>query len=267
MKLRFYHVDAFAEKLFSGNPAGVCPLDKWLSDDLLKAIAMENNLSETAFFVKEAEGYHIRWLTPGGLEVNLCGHATLATSHVLFNHEGFTGDEIQYISRSGILKVRKNEDRLTLNFPVDEYERVKTPAELAIALNIQPRECYRGKNDYMVVFEKEEDLKKLKPNFTGLNMSEAVGVICTAKGNSVDYVSRYLIPTGTINEDPATGSAHTTLTPYWSGVLNKKEMTCVQLSERKGYFRCVNLGDRIEISGKARTYLKGEINIEENDTH
>ena len=262
MKLKFYHVDAFAEKLFSGNPAGVCPLDKWLSDDLMKTIAMENNLSETAFYVKDGEGYHIRWFTPGGIEVELCGHATLATSHVLFNHEGHTGSEIQFKSRSGILTVKQNGDKLTLNFPVDVYERVKTPAELSISLNIQPRECYKGRTDYMLVYEREDDIKKLNPNFTAMNMAEARGVICTAKGNSVDFVSRFFAPQSSIDEDPATGSAHTTLTPYWSGVLNKKELTAVQLSARKGYFRCVNLGSRIEISGKATTYLKGEIELE-----
>lgn len=262
MKLKIYHIDAFAEKLFSGNPAAVCPLDKWLSDDKMKNIAMENNLAETAFYVKDGDSYHIRWFTPGAVEVELCGHATLATSYVLFNFEGHKGDEIKFNSRSGLLKVKKNGDSLTLDFPVDEYERVKTPAELSIALNLQPKECYKGKTDYMLVYETEQQVTQLKPNFTAMKMVEARGVICTAKGSNADFVSRFFAPQSGIDEDPVTGSAHTTLTPYWSGVLNKKELNAVQLSVRKGYLKCVDLGKRIEISGKAKIYLKGEIEID-----
>lgn len=260
MKLKLYHVDAFAEKVFSGNPAAICPLDKWLSDELMMTIARENNLSETAFYIKEDDHYHIRWFTTT-VEVDLCGHATLAAAHVLFNHEGHEGNEIRFNSRSGILKVKRNGEVLTLDFPVDVYERVKTPGELSIALNIQPRECYKGKTDYMLVYETEDQIKKLKPNYTAMMLVEARGIICTAKGNSVDFVSRFFGPQTGIDEDAVTGSAHTTLTPYWSGVLNKKELTAVQLSGRKGYLRCTNLGSRIEISGKAKTYLVGEIEL------
>jgi PhzF family phenazine biosynthesis protein len=262
MKLKIYHIDAFAEKLFSGNPAAVCPLDKWLTDEQMKNIAMENNLAETAFYVKDGDAYHIRWFTPGAVEVELCGHATLATSFVLFNYEGHKGDEIKFNSRSGILKVTKNGDSLTLDFPVDEYERVKTPAELSIALNIHSKECYRGKTDYMLVYETEEEITKIKPNFMAFKMLDGRGVICTAKGNNVDFVSRFFAPQSGIDEDPVTGSAHTTLTPYWSGVLGKKELNAVQLSARKGYLKCVDKGQRIEISGKAKIYLKGEIEID-----
>ena len=261
MKLKVYHVDSFAEKLFSGNPAAVCPLTKWLSESEMKNIAMENNLAETAFYVKEGSNYHIRWFTAGGIEVDLCGHATLATAHILFNHEGHTGNELHFNSRSGILHVKKNGKELTLNFPTDEYELVKTPAELSISLNIHPRECYKGKTDYVLVFESEEQILKLKPNYTSMKLVEARGIICTAKGSNVDFVSRFFAPQSGIDEDPVTGSAHTTLTPYWSKVLDKKELSAVQLSDRKGYLKCVNLGDRIEISGKAVTYLVGDIEV------
>lgn len=260
MKIKLYHIDAFAEKLFSGNPAAICPLDKWLDDELMKTIAQENNLTETAFYVKDGDGYHIRWFTTT-VEVDLCGHATLAAAHVQFNHEGHNGNEIKFNSRSGILKVKRNGDALTLDFPADKYERVKTPGELSIALNVQPRECYKGKTDYMLVFETEDQIKKLKPNLTAMMLVEARGIICTAKGTSVDFVSRFFAPQSGIDEDSVTGSAHTTLTPYWSGVLNKKELSAVQLSARKGYLRCINSGERVEISGKAITYLKGEIDL------
>jgi PhzF family phenazine biosynthesis protein len=262
MKLKIYHVDAFAEKLFSGNPAAVCPLPAWLSETEMKNIAMENNLSETAFYVKEGNNYGIRWFTAGGVEVELCGHATLATSHVLFNHEGYKGNEINFNSRGGILKVKKHADGITLNFPTDKYERVKTPAELSISLNVQPKECYKGRTDYMLVFETEEQILKLKPNFTTMALiSDARGVVCTAKGTKADFVSRFFGPQSGIDEDPVTGSAHTTLTPYWAKVLGKKELHAMQLSSRKGYLKCVDLGDRVEISGKALTYMIGEIHI------
>jgi PhzF family phenazine biosynthesis protein len=259
MKIRMYHVDAFSDKLFSGNSAAVCPLDKWLSDPEMKDIAMENNLAETAFYVKEGEQYGVRWFTANGVEVDLCGHTSLATAHVLFNYEGHKGNELQFRSRSGILKVRKNGDILTLNFPTDVYERVKTPGELAIALNIQPKECYQGKTDYMLVFETEEQVLKLKPNFRSMMMVEARGIICTAKGTKSDFTSRFFAPQSGIDEDPVSGSSHTTLTPYWAKVLGKKEMTAIQLSERGGHLTCVDLGDRVEISGKAITYMIGEI--------
>jgi PhzF family phenazine biosynthesis protein len=261
MKIKIYQVDAFADKLFAGNPAAVCPLDRWISDAEMKSIAMENNLSETAFFVKEDDVFHIRWFNQQAIETELCGHATLASAHVLFNHEGFEGDEISFNSLSGILKVKKNGNDLTLNFPVDEYERVKTPGQLSISLNIQPIECYKGKTDYMLVYEKEEQIIKLNPNFIAMVMLEGRGVICTARGTQADFVSRFFAPQSGINEDAVTGSAHTTLTPYWSNILGKKELTAQQLSSRKGSLRCKNLGDRIEISGQAKTYLKGEIEI------
>lgn len=260
MKLKLYHVDAFAEKLFSGNPAAVCILDKWPGDEVLKNIAMENNLAETAFYVKEGDTYHIRWFTTT-VEVDLCGHATLASAHILFNHEGFKGDEIRFSSRSGILTVKKKGDGLTLNFPADEFEKVKTPAELAISLNIHPVECYKGKTDYMLVFKNEKEIKDLKPNFTSMMLVKARGVICTAKGDSVDFVSRFFAPQSGINEDPVTGSAHTTLTPYWAKALGKKELNAMQLSARKGHLKCLDMGNRVEISGKAITFMKGDIDL------
>jgi len=260
MKLTLYRVDAFTDKLFSGNPTAVCPLDSWLSDELMKNIAAENNLSATAFFIKEGNDFHIRWFTPT-IELNLNGNATLATSHILVSHLGYKGNEIKFNSRSGMLTVKKEGDHFTLNFPADEYELVKTPAELAISLNIKPSECYKGKSDYMLVYPTEQDIIKLKPSFAMMAMVDSRGVIVTAPGIKTDFVSRFFAPQNGIDEDHVTGSAHTTLIPYWSARLNKKELKAEQLSARKGFLNCVNLGKRIELSGKAFTYLKGEIEV------
>ena len=252
MKLPLYQVDAFAEKLFSGNPAAVCPLGEWLPDKLMQQIAMENNLAETAFFVKEPNGYRIRWFTPKA-EVDLCGHATLATAHVMFAHEGFSGSEIAFQSRSGELRVRKNGDLLTLNFPTDTIERVALTPELAACFPIRPTEAWKGKVDFMLVFESESIISILQPDLRAISRLGTRGAIVTAKGDKADFVSRYFAPQYGIDEDPVTGSAHTTLTPYWAERLGKKEMNAVQLSARKGQLHCVLLGDRVEISGKTKT--------------
>ncbi len=256
-----YQVDAFTEKLFGGNPAAVCILDKWLSDDLMQSIAAENNLAETAFIIKSDEGYDIRWLTPA-VEVDLCGHATLASAHVVFNHLGHSSDEVVFHSgRSGILKVKKTGSLLTLDFPTDQFVKVDTPSNLAKGLGMQPVETYKGKTDYMAVFSSEADIVKLEPHFNVLAGVEARGIIVTAKGDTVDFVSRFFAPQSGIDEDPVTGSAHTTLTPYWAGVLGKTEMSAIQLSARKGHLTCKHLGTRVEISGHAVTYLVGEIEV------
>jgi len=264
MKQKIYQVDAFTDKVFSGNPAAVCPLHKWLSDDLLQKIAMENNLAETAFYVKQGDEYHIRWLTPT-VEVDLCGHATLATAYVLFNHENHAGNEIHFYSqRSGKLKVTKHGDYLCLNFPTDVYESIDLFPELTKGFNIQPIEAVKGKTDYMLVFENESQIINLKPDFEIISKLDARGVIVTSKGDTFDFVSRFFGPQTGINEDPATGSAHTTLIPYWAKKLNKNELTSMQLSSRKGHFKCKYLSDRVEISGKAKLYLTGEIYCESN---
>ena len=262
MKYSIYQIDAFTDKVFSGNPAAVCPLDKWLSDDLLQKIANENNLAETAFYVKEDNEYQIRWFTPK-TEVDLCGHATLAAAYVLFNYEKHTEQTINFYSaRSGKLTVSKHSDTLTLNFPVDIYESIELTENLIHGFDILPTYALKGKTDYVLVFETENQIKKIKPDLIQIAKLGGRGVIITAKGDDVDFVSRFFAPQSGIDEDPVTGSAHTTLTPYWSKMLNKTKLTAIQLSERKGYLHCNLLGDRVEISGNAKLYLIGEIYIE-----
>lgn len=257
MTYKLYQVDAFTDTLFGGNPAAVCPLTEWLSDDTLQKIAMENNLAETAFYVQQGEQYILRWFTPQ-VEVDLCGHATLAAAYVLFNCENYSGDTIRFYShRSGELRVRKNADLLTLDFPVDEYNSTPISDEILHCFDIQPKEAYKGKTDYMLVFEKESEIRDIVPNVNTIALLNARGVIITAKGDTVDFVSRFFAPQSGIIEDPVTGSAHTTLTPYWSEKLNKTEMLAIQLSERKGYIHCKLMGKRVEISGNARLYFSG----------
>ena len=262
MMYKLYQVDAFTDKLFGGNPAAVCPLREWLPDDLLQKIAMENNLAETAFYVQRGDQYDIRWFTPK-IEVDLCGHATLAAAFVLFHWEGHSGDAISFYSpRSGSLSVSRSSDLLTLDFPVDLFHSIPVSSEIVSCFDRQPLEAYKGKTDYMLVFEKESDVRDIRPKFDSIAALEARGVIITAKGDDVDFVSRFFAPQSGIMEDPVTGSAHTTLTPYWSEKLNKTEMSAIQLSERKGYLQCKLLGDRVGISGRAKLYLAGEICID-----
>jgi PhzF family phenazine biosynthesis protein len=259
MKLKIYQVDAFTDKIFSGNPAAVCPLDAWLPDSVMQNIALENNLAETAFYVKQGNDYLIRWFTPT-IEVDLCGHATLATAHVLFNHENHVGKEIIFQShRSGMLKVSRQNDLLTLDFPTDTLNKIQWFNEMNAGFNIIPTEGYKGKTDYLLVFENEEQIKNLQPNFTVIANWKVRGVIVTAKGHEVDFVSRFFAPQSGVNEDPVTGSAHTTLIPYWAEKLGKLKLSAIQLSERKGYLTCHYAGNRVHISGNARTYLIGEI--------
>lgn len=260
-KYKLYQVDAFTEKLFGGNPAAVCPLNKWLDDDLLQKIAMENNLAETAFYVKQDNRYEIRWFTPN-VEVDLCGHATLATAYVLFYHENHTENTIIFHSpRSGELRVSKKADRLTLDFPIDEFCKISISNEITSCFDKKPIDVYKGKTDYMLVYEKETDITDIKPQFEFIAKLKARGVIITARGETVDFVSRFFAPQSGIIEDPVTGSAHTTLTPYWAEKLNKTELSAIQLSARKGYLQCRLSGERVEISGQAKLYLKGEIFI------
>ena len=261
MRIKIYQVDAFTDKLFGGNPAAVCPLDKWPDDELLQQIAMENNLAETAFYVKHKNHYDIRWMTPT-VEVDLCGHATLAAAHVLFNYENHKGNEIVFKSqRSGNLLVTKEGDFLTLNFPSDIYKSIPVFPELIKGLNATPTEVLKGKTDYIAEFENEDEIKNIRPNFRELVKIECRGVIVMAKGDDVDFVSRFFAPQSGIDEDPVTGSAHTSLTPYWADKLGKKELTAKQISKRGGYLKCKYLGERVAISGQCSTYLKGEIKV------
>ncbi|MFT4832389.1 MAG: PhzF family phenazine biosynthesis protein [Psychroserpens sp.] len=261
MSQKIYQVDAFTDKVFSGNPAAVCPLDNWLEDELLQKIAKENNLAETAFYVKEKDQYQLRWFTPK-VEVDLCGHATLAAAFVLFNFEGHKGHKIQFHSpRSGLLTVVKQSQLLTLNFPTDAIQEIEPTKAITNCFNYPPIATFKGKTDYLLIYESESDIRALKPNLGAIAEEPVRGVIVTAKGEHVDFVSRFFAPQSGIDEDPVTGSAHTTLTPYWSKVLDKKDMTAIQLSDRKGYLKCTYLKDRVEISGQCALYLTGSINL------
>jgi PhzF family phenazine biosynthesis protein len=259
MKQKIYQVDAFSSRLFGGNPAAVCPLESWLPDELMQKIAMENNLAETAFYVKSQEGYELRWFTPT-VEVDLCGHATLATAFVLINYEGHTADEIVFSSlRSGTLKVRKQEEFLTLDFPTDEIEKTELSPQLLKCFKFNPIEAFKGKTDYMLIFETEDEIKNLQPDLAAISKLKARGLIATAKGNEVDFVSRFFGAQTGVDEDPVTGSAHTTLIPYWADKAGRNELSAIQLSSRKGFLKCKYLGERVEISGECRLYLTGEI--------
>lgn len=261
MKQNIYQVDAFADEIFKGNPAAVCPLKSWLKDDILQKIAMENNLSETAFFVKDNDFYQIRWFTPT-VEVDLCGHATLATAFVLFNHEKHEGNKIIFKSlKSGELSVSRSGELLTMNFPADIIGQVTQETYISECFNISPMQIFKGKTDYMLVFGSETDIKQLIPNLNKIRKLDCRGVIVTAPGENVDFVSRFFGPQSGVDEDPVTGSAHTTLTPYWSQRLGKKALNAIQLSARKGFLSCKINGSRVDISGKCRLYLKGEIYI------
>jgi PhzF family phenazine biosynthesis protein len=262
MKLKLYKIDAFTNKVFGGNPAAVCPLESWISDEVMQNIAMENNLAETVFYVKNHDYYEIRWFTPL-VEVDLCGHATLAAAYVLFHHEGYAENLIQFHShRSGSLSVKKEANLLTLNFPTDVFnDKINNINQLAEGFNIKPIAIYKGKTDYLFIYNTEADIKNLTLDFDKIAKLDCRGVIVTAKGDEVDFVSRFFAPQCGVNEDPVTGSAHTTLTPYWAKKLNKNTLTAVQLSHRKGYLTCTYLNDRVAISGEGKLYLIGEIFI------
>jgi PhzF family phenazine biosynthesis protein len=258
MEIPVYVADAFASEPFTGNPAAVCLLESWPGDELLQKIAAENNLAETAFLVRADNGYYIRWFTPK-TEVVLCGHATLASGHVLFNHMGYENNEITFQSLSGLLKIKKEGDSLTLDFPADKIAKAETPDFLKNAFGSKPLEVWKGNIDYLFLFMNQQQIEDASPKLDLIAQSGTRGIIITAPGNDCDFVSRYFAPQCGINEDPATGSAHTTLAVYWHGKTGKTKTTAIQLSERKGFFSCHLKGDRVEISGKAFTYSKGTI--------
>lgn len=258
LQLKRYQVDAFAESIFKGNPAVVCPLDSWLPDAVMQSIAMENNLSETAFYVKTTDGYHIRWFTPA-VEVALCGHATLATAYVLFNHENHVGDSIVFQSKSGPLHVTQSNGLIRLDFPADTLTEVTVEANVYSGFAERPSKIFKGKTDYMFVYDSEASIKNCQPDFTLVKKLNARGVIITAKGNTVDFVSRFFGPQAGVDEDPVTGSAHTTLTPYWANVLGKNKLTAIQLSQREGKLICELNGNRVWMSGTAKLFSTGII--------
>ena len=258
MQLPIYIVHAFTSQLFGGNPAAVCPLAEWLPDDTMQALAKENNLSETAFFVPEGEGYRLRWFTPT-TEVKLCGHATLATAHILFTRLGYDKEEILFQSLSGELKVtRVDEDRIQLDSPASKAVPViDVPDALFSSLGVSPFPMFNSSFDMMVVLSSQKEVEDLKPDFKSLATIKARGVICTAKGDNSDIVARCFYPQSGIDEDPVTGSAHTILVPYWAAVLGKTHLQSIQLSARKGYLDCELKGDRVLMRGTAKTYLEG----------
>ena len=258
LELKRYQVDAFADTVFKGNPAVVCPLQEWLPDDVMQSIAMENNLSETAFYVKEGEGFRLRWFTPA-VEVDLCGHATLATAFVLFNHEHYKGNEIIFQSRSGALHVTQSNGLITLNFPSDVISEIPVAPELYAGFPEKPAQIWKGKTDYMFVYNNEAQVKNCKPDFSIVKKLNVRGVIVTSKGNTVDFVSRFFCPQCGIDEDPVTGSAHTTLVPYWAAILKKMTLTAKQISAREGHLLCELKGNRVAMSGTAKLFSTGII--------
>jgi predicted PhzF superfamily epimerase YddE/YHI9 len=261
MKLTIYQVDAFAESVFQGNPAAVCPLNEWLPDEILLKVAAENNLAETAFYVIKDNLIEIRWFTPKR-EVDLCGHATLATAYVLVKMENYKGDIIPFYSvRSGDLPVSVIGNSFVLDFPLDEINEIELSSELINATSIKPTIAFRGRSDIMLVFDNQFDIENIKPNLSIIEQLDTRGIIVTAKGDDCDFVSRFFAPQCGINEDPVTGSAHTTLTRYWAAILNKNQLTAQQISSRKGILECKMVGNRVEITGKAALYMKGEIYI------
>ncbi|MBW2053575.1 MAG: PhzF family phenazine biosynthesis protein [Deltaproteobacteria bacterium] len=259
MKLPVYQVDAFTNKVFSGNPAAVCPLETWLDDSLLQSIANENNLSETAFFVREEGGYRIRWFTPE-VEVDLCGHATLASGFVIFNFFQKQDRLVTFSSKSGKLTVEKKDDLLALNFPAQPPVLCEAPENLIDGLGKKPLEALSSE-DYFVVFSSEEDIIKIRPDFEKLKKIDLRGVIVTAKGKKADFVSRFFAPRVGVNEDPVTGSAHCALIPYWAKKLNKKNLHAHQVSSRGGELFCEDLGERVEVGGRAVLFMEGTISI------
>lgn len=259
MILELYQVDAFASQAFTGNPAAVCPLDTWLPDTVMQSIAAENNLSETAFFVPSKAGFHIRWFTPTA-EVNLCGHATLAAAHVIFEELHFSKLEIHFISKSGSLFVSKNSYGLQLNFPNQLASPCATPEIITSAFGQAPELCLSNIN-YIAVFNDEAFVKTVTPDFDLLATLDLQGMVITSRSNDYDFISRCFAPKYGINEDPVTGSSFTELAPYWSQQLGKKRLNAKQVSKRGGEVHCELQGDRVFISGQSTLYLKGTIFI------
>lgn len=262
MKLTIYQVDAFAEKVFQGNPAAVIPLEDWIEDSLMQQIAMENNLSETAYFVKTDAGYHLRWFTPE-YEIDLCGHATLASAYIIKNFIEPHVAEISFTTqKAGVLKASAKEGLYTLDFPSRMPEPTDTPEKLLPSLGISNAVEILRSRDYFVVLPNEEAVRNVEPDFNLMKELDAIGVIITAKGHEADVVSRCFYPGLGIQEDPVTGSAHCNLVPYWSEKLNKKKLFCQQLSPRHGNLHCELAGDRVLMSGKCVLYMQGSVNLD-----
>jgi predicted PhzF superfamily epimerase YddE/YHI9 len=260
MTIPYYEVLAFTDRLFAGNPAGICLLnEKWLPDALMQEIAAENNLAETAFLIERADHFDLRWMTPA-VEVDLCGHATLASGHVLFHHIGYQGDSIRFQSKSGEFNVRRAGERLVLDFPVQSLVSCATPPRLVEGLRAEPETVLKGR-DYFAVFRSEAEVAAVAPDFKVVSELDAQGVIVTGPGDRVDFVSRYFAPAAGIPEDPVTGSTHCALIPYWAKRLGKKELRARQISPRGGDLFCEDRGERVNIGGQALTYSEGKLHI------
>jgi PhzF family phenazine biosynthesis protein len=260
MPIPVYQVDAFTDKIYTGNPAAICPLPKWIPEEQMQQIAFENNLAETAFVVPEGNDFHIRWFTPT-VEVALCGHATLAAAFVFYRHLGYDRESIRFNSRSGWLTVKPDDKGgFTLDFPADPPMIVETvPENLFEGLGIENKTVYKGKFDYMVELDNQQMVADLKPDFKKLAGIPSRGILVTAKGDDVDFVSRCFFPQSGIDEDPVTGSAHCLLTPFWASKTGKTHFIAIQWSQRKGWLECELKNDRVLMSGNAVLFLKGEI--------
>lgn len=259
MRLPLYHVDAFTSRVFGGNPAGVVPLPSWLDDKMLQAIAAENNLSETAFFVGKDGRYAIRWLTPQ-TEVDLCGHATLASAFVILTKLEPGLASVEFASKSGTLKVTRDGDRLALDFPARPARPVDLTGALQAALGARPKEVWAAR-DLMAVYDTEDEIRELKPDLPLLSAFDSFAVLVTAPGREADFVSRFFAPRQGVPEDPVTGSAHCTLVPYWAKRLGKRRLRALQVSARGGELFCEDQGDRVSIGGHAVVYLEGTLEV------
>ena len=259
MRIPYYHVHAFTSRVFGGNPAGVCLLDGPLPDALMQQIAEENNLSETAFAHPQGEGYALRWFTPT-MEVDLCGHATLATAHVLLHERAAVGTRVAFESASGLLVATMRGDQIELDFPSRSPQVSSPPAALVKGLGSHPKSVWKSR-DYMAVYDSAAEVAALSPDLKSLLELDGLGVIATAAGTDCDFVSRFFAPKAGIAEDPVTGSAHCSLIPYWAERLGKNEMFARQISKRGGELRCILRGDRVGIAGRAITYSRGELEV------
>lgn len=258
-----YQIDAFTDRPFTGNPAAICPLDEWLPDDLMQAIAAENNLAETAFFVAEGRSWRLRWFTPT-VEVDLCGHATLAAAWVLFNEMGITETSVEFLSRSGSLLVTRDGEQLTLDFPSLPPKPTSPPDGLLACFSVNPSEVLVAENgNYLLRVEDESSVKNCQVDFPALKKLSRLGVIVTAPGNNVDFVSRFFAPAAGIDEDPVTGSAHCTSAPYWAKALGKSRLTAKQTSQRSGELTCELRSNRVLLTGRGCKTLQGNIYIPE----
>ncbi|WP_224364946.1 PhzF family phenazine biosynthesis protein [Hyalangium versicolor] len=259
MRLNLFQVDAFTSRVFGGNPAAVVPLEAWLPDETMQGIALENNLSETAFFVKEDSGWRVRWFTPAQ-EVDLCGHATLAAAHVLFQHVSPGMERVEFASRSGPLVVTREGEWLVMDFPARPPQPFSPPPALAEALGATPREVQVSR-DWVAVFDSEAQVRALRPDMARLASLDVFAVTATAPGTDVDFVSRFFAPRAGVPEDPVTGSAHCSLVPYWAKRLGKTRLMARQVSARGGELRCEEKGERVLIAGHAVLYLEGHITV------